>query len=244
MVDCQGVWKQFRWYDRGESLKANFARLLRKPGERYEWFALSDVNFNVRRGERVGLIGRNGSGKTTLLRLISGIYAPTRGSIARGEGKALALLELGAGFYNNLSARENIRLNWAFNGLPLSELTRKFDDIVAFAGFEQFLDTPLKYYSSGMRARLGFAIAAHAEPDLLIVDEVLTVGDEEFQEMCHDRIEALCARGTTLILVSHYLDEVVRMCDRTIWLEKGRVQFDGPSGEARDLYRRSVGSHQ
>jgi ABC-2 type transport system ATP-binding protein len=228
IVRCSGVSKRFQWHEKNLSLKKVFAHAFRRPGPGQDWELLSNVNFEIEPGEKVGIIGRNGSGKTSLLRLIAGIYAPTSGTIEVNAKRSLALLELGVGFYADLSGRENIRLNWVFHGLSLAELSRKFDDITGFSGVGRFLDTPLKFYSSGMKARLGFSIAVHADPDLLMVDEVLAVGDAEFQGKCRERMSQLCSEGTTLLLVSHNHQDVEEMCDRVIWLNAGSIAYDGP----------------
>ncbi len=236
IVSCRDISKKFRWYERSNSLKSLFVSRFRPRGERWEWYVLSHINLDIEVGERVAIIGRNGSGKSTLLKLIAGIYAPTSGTIRLGSGRVLALIELGVGFYPDLTGRQNIKLNWVLNGMPAAELSRKFDEIVAFSGVAGFLDTPLKYYSSGMAARLGFSVAIHAEPELLIVDEVLAVGDAEFQKLCYERINSLCESGTTLIFVSHNLADVSRICRRGIWLSGGAVAHDGPVQETVALY--------
>jgi lipopolysaccharide transport system ATP-binding protein len=240
IVRCDDISKKFRWYERSDSLKSFFVSRFRPSGEKWEWYVLSHLSFEVARGERVAIIGRNGSGKSTLLKLIAGIYAPTEGTVHVDAKRMLALIELGVGFYPDLTGRQNIRLNWALNGMPRAELRRRFDEIVAFSGVEDFLDTPLKYYSSGMAARLGFSVAMMAEPELLIVDEVLAVGDAEFQQRCYDRIDALCRAGTTLILVSHNLSDVARTCSRGIWIADGRIACDGPVDATINRYLSEV----
>jgi ABC-2 type transport system ATP-binding protein len=227
VVSCNNLSKKFRWYERHFSLKRSFANLWKSPEKIWEWYVLKDINFSVREGERVGIIGRNGCGKTTLLKIITGIYRQSSGNYIINSKRRLALIELGVGFYPDLTGKENIRLNWVFNGLPRAELSQCFDDIVEFAGNEKFLETPLKYYSSGMVARLGFAIASHANPDLLIVDEVLAVGDAEFQNKCYNKIDQLCSNGVTLILVSHNVRDIEQICERAIWIDKGVIQYDG-----------------
>ena len=236
VVRCRAVRKSFRWHDRNLSLKKSITRVLKPGDETGTWELFSNISFEIARGEQVGLIGRNGCGKTTLLRLIAGIYPPSSGTIEVNSQRVLALLELGVGFYPDLSGRENIRLNWVFNGFRLEELGGKFDDIVEFSGVRKFLDSPLKFYSAGMRARLGFSIAAHADPELLIVDEILAVGDSEFQTKCRERIAELCLSGTTLLLVSHNPDDIVETCRRALWIEKGSIAFDGDSAIAVQQY--------
>ena len=240
LVRCNDVSKKFRWYERSDSLKSFFVSRFRPAGEKWEWYVLSHVNLEVRPGERVAIVGKNGCGKSTLLKLIAGIYQPTSGTVTVGTGRMLALIELGVGFYPDLTGRQNIRLNWVMNGMPSAELKGKFDEIVAFSGVEEFLDTPLKYYSSGMAARLGFSVAMSAEPELLIVDEVLAVGDAEFQKRCYERIDALCRKGTTLILVSHNLGDVSRVCTRGVWIHGGTIGYDGPAEDAVRAYLESI----
>jgi lipopolysaccharide transport system ATP-binding protein len=190
-----------------------------------KFWALEDVNFSVRRGEAVGIIGRNGAGKSTLLKLLSQITEPTKGRIAV-RGRAAALLEVGTGFHPELSGRENIFLNGAILGMPRAEIVRKFDQIVTFAEVEKFVDTPVKHYSSGMYLRLAFAVAAHLEPDILIVDEVLAVGDASFQKKCLNKMEEVGREGRTVIFVSHDMAAVTRLCHRGILLDQGRVKVD------------------
>ena len=240
MISLSHVSKRLRRHARPTSLKASVTKALRRHREDDNWEVLSDISAEIGRGERVGIVGNNGAGKTTLLKLIAGIFAPDSGVIAVQSSRILALLELGVGFYPDLTGRENVRLNWVFNGIPLAELRGQFDNIVAFSGIEKFLDTPLKYYSSGMRSRLGFSIAAHARPEVLIVDEVLAVGDAAFQEQCYERIAQLCDSGVTLLFVSHNPDEVKRMCGRALLLDQGRVAFDGEPAEAVRLHLRSI----
>ena len=235
-IECIDVSKKFRWYERSVSVKESFARLFNRPVEKWEWFVLKNINIKIKQGERVGLIGSNGSGKTTLLKLFSNIYSPNSGSIEVNSHRRLALIELGVGFYPDLTGRENVKLNWVFNGLPKKELKEKFEGIVEFAGIKKFIDTPLKYYSSGMTARLGFSIAVNADPDLLIIDEILAVGDAEFQKKCYEEIDKLCKKGITLIFVSHNISDIKRVCERGIWLDKGTIAFDGEVDEAIDKY--------
>jgi len=240
VVECRKLSKKFRWYERHDMLKSTVAHLWQRPKQVWEWYVLKDVDLEIRHGERVGIIGRNGCGKTTLLKLLTGIYTPTSGSIKIFTGRKLALIELGVGFYPDLTGRENIRLNWVFNGLARKELKRCFDDIVEFANIKDFLDTPLKYYSSGMTARLGFSIVAHAKPELLIVDEILAVGDIEFQQRCYEKIAELCREGVTLILVSHNINDVEKMCSRALWLDGGGFRYDGEVNEAVKQYKQAV----
>lgn len=200
-------------------------------GDRVEEFwALKDVNFEIRRGDRVGLIGRNGAGKSTLLKLLSRITEPTTGSISI-NGRVASLLEVGTGFHPELTGRENVFLNGAILGMTKAEIARKFDEIIDFAGVEKFLDTPVKRYSSGMYVRLAFAVAAHLESEILIVDEVLAVGDIQFQRKCLGKMESVGRDGRTVIFVSHSMPTVTSLCDRTILLDGGRIVNDGPTSE-------------
>jgi ABC-type polysaccharide/polyol phosphate transport system ATPase subunit len=200
-------------------------------------WALRDVSFTVEPGSAVGLVGRNGSGKTTLLRLLSGIVKPTSGHIAVG-GRIGSLLELGAGFHPDLTGRENVYLNGSIYGLKRAAIREKLDEIVAFAGLEDFIDLPVRTYSSGMYMRLGFAIASHIEADVLLLDEVFAVGDEAFQRKCFGKIFEFKQRGGTIVFVSHDAGAVERLCDRAVLLSGGHVEFDGPTHEAVVAYRR------
>ncbi|MFT2009539.1 ABC transporter ATP-binding protein [Pontibacter sp. 13R65] len=193
----------------------------------YLW-ALRDVNFEVKRGEALGIIGSNGSGKSTLLKIISRIVRPTHGTV-RGNGKVSSLLEVGTGFHQELTGRENIFISGYILGMTRQEIRSKFDEIVAFSGIEQFIDTPVKRYSSGMYVRLAFAVAAHLEPDILIVDEVLAVGDADFQKKCLGKMrEVSQSEGRTVLFVSHSMQAVNNLCDTALWLNKGRMQAIGP----------------
>ncbi len=205
-----------------------------KPPREAFW-ALRDVSFGVYPGELLGVIGENGSGKSTTLKLISRILSPTYGTISV-RGKVSALLELGTGFHPELSGRENIFLNGSLLGIPRREMAHRYPDIVSFAEIADFIDAPIKHYSSGMVMRLGFAVAIHVDPDILLTDEVLAVGDEAFQRKCLDHIAALRQRGVTIIFVSHALEAVRSLCKRVIWLDHGRIVADGPAGEVIDRY--------
>ncbi|HXQ27936.1 MAG TPA: ABC transporter ATP-binding protein, partial [Gemmatimonadales bacterium] len=200
-----------------------------------EFWALEDVSFGVKRGEAFGIIGRNGAGKSTILKLLSGIMRPTRGRILV-NGRLSALIEVSAGFHPDLTGRENIYLNGTILGMTRAEIRQRFDAIVAFAELEEFLDTPVKRYSSGMFARLGFAVASHVEPDLLIVDEVLSVGDYMFQQKCLTRMDQILGSGATVIFVSHNLRAVATLCTRALFLERGRVAALGPTEDAIKAY--------
>lgn len=199
-----------------------------------EFWAVEGISFDVRRGETLGLIGANGSGKTTILKMIGGIYWPDKGRI-EARGKVGALISVGAGFHPDLSGRENVFLNGAILGMTRKEMTRKFDEIIRFADIGDFLETPVKYYSSGMFIRLGFAIAAHCEPDILLVDEVLAVGDEQFRAKCYDRISKL-KKQCGVVIVSHSLDVIGRACDKCLLIHKSKPVFMGPPDQAIDIY--------
>lgn len=207
----------------------------RDGGQREDFWALRDVSFSVAPGEVLGVIGRNGAGKSTLLKLLSRITEPTSGRLTLG-GRVASLLEVGTGFHPELTGRENIFLNGAILGMSRAEIARNFDDIVAFAEVEQFLDTPVKRYSSGMYVRLAFAVAAHLEPDILIIDEVLAVGDADFQRRCLGRMREVSQGGRTVLFVSHNMAAVQSLCGRAIWLDKGSVMFDGRVDEAVSRY--------
>ena len=200
-----------------------------------EFWALRDVAFDVREGESIGVIGSNGAGKSTLLKILSEITAPTSGRVLM-RGRVASLLEVGTGFHQELTGRENVFLNGAILGMARKEIARKFDQIVDFSGVEQFIDTPVKRYSSGMRVRLAFAVAAHLEPEILIVDEVLAVGDVAFQEKCLNQMEESCRSGRTILFVSHNLSAVESLCSRGVVLEHGRLTFDGTQSEAIAYY--------
>jgi ABC-type polysaccharide/polyol phosphate transport system ATPase subunit len=205
--------------------------------------AVRDVSFAVDRGEAFGIIGRNGSGKSTLLKLISGILKPTTGSV-RVNGRVAALIELGAGFHPEITGRENIYINGIMLGLSRREIDARFDQIVAFSGIPDFIDQPVKTYSSGMYIRLGFAVAVHVDPDVLLIDEVLSVGDEEFSAKCVAKIQEMKYRGVTLVFVTHQLDQVRSLCDRALWLDHGEPETIGDPVRVVDAYLQAVSSTQ
>ena len=227
-IEVEGLGKRYRLGERGD-VRDTVAGLLRgRRPEHKEVWSLRDVTFAVPDGGALGIVGRNGAGKSTILKVLMRITTPTEG-VARTRGRVAALLEVGTGFHPELTGRENVYLNAAVLGMTRAETTRRFDDIVEFAGTERFLDTPVKRYSSGMYLRLAFAVAAHLEPDVLIVDEVLAVGDAEFQRRCMGRMSAAEREGRTVVFVSHDLDSLTRLCARSLWLEAGRVRDDGPT---------------
>ena len=240
-IEVQDVSKSFRLYrERPSSVKQ---RLLVTRSKAEDFWALREVSFDIEQGSSVGLIGHNGSGKTTLLKCIAGILRPTTGSI-RLRGRMAALLELGAGFHPELTGRENVYLNASFLGLSRRDTDRVYDDIVGFAELEDFMDNQVKFYSSGMLVRLGFAVAVHVDPEVLLIDEVLAVGDESFQQRCIDRVRRFQADGRTIVLVTHALDTVVDVCDRAVMLDHGLVHRDGaPSEVVRELRHRLLSDH-
>lgn len=200
-----------------------------------EFWALKDVSFEIKQGDRVGIIGRNGAGKSTLLKILSRITEPTKGSI-KIKGRVASLLEVGTGFHPELTGRENIYLNGAILGMSKAEIKHKFDEIVAFAEVEKFLDTPVKRYSSGMYVRLAFAVAAHLEPEILVVDEVLAVGDAKFQQKCLGKMQEVSTEGRTILFVSHNNSAIANLCERGLLLEKGEIKADTTSSHALRLY--------
>jgi lipopolysaccharide transport system ATP-binding protein len=241
------VSKKFRKGELHDSLRdfmpALARRLFRRPSaaelREREFWALRDVSFEVRRGEALGIIGSNGAGKSTILKILSGIMRPTRGSLVV-RGRLSALIEVGAGFHPDLTGRENVFLNGTILGMSRQEIRSKFDQIVEFSGLAEFIDTPVKRYSSGMFARLGFSVAAHVDPDVLIVDEVLSVGDFVFQQKCQDKMRAILNGGATVIFVSHNLRAVTDLCSRALLLERGHVVETGPANQVVQTYLNRV----
>src|SRR5271157_1121720 len=237
-VDVQDVSKRFRLYhERYNSLKERLIHAGRTPYE--DLWALRDVSFDVKEGETVGILGRNGSGKSTLLKCICGVLQPTTGEVVV-RGKLAGLLELGAGFQQDLTGRENIYLNGSLLGMSKRDVDKVFDAIVDFSELEEFIDGPVKFYSSGMYVRLGFAIAVNMDPDVLVVDEVLAVGDERFQRKCIDRVNLFQREGRTILLVTHAADTVRSICDRGIVLSHGRLVAEGEPGEATRIFREGL----
>jgi len=238
-----GVYKKFRKGELYDSLRDLLPALGRRLFRREpagtlaprDFWALQDVGFEVRRGEAFGIIGSNGAGKSTILKLITGIMRPTRG-VVQVHGRLSALIEVSAGFHPDLTGRENIYLNGTILGMTRAEIRRRFDAIVAFSELEQFLDTPVKRYSSGMFARLGFSVAVHVEPEILIVDEVLSVGDYLFQQKCLERMNEIMAGDATILFVSHNLRAVATLCERSLLLDHGRIVRIGPSNETIKAY--------
>ncbi|HNS49565.1 MAG TPA: ABC transporter ATP-binding protein [Anaerolineae bacterium] len=238
IVAFDHVSKRFTLHrERSRSFQDLFLALLRRqsPPSREDFWALRDVSFSVARGEMLGLVGSNGAGKSTVLKLISRIIEPTSGHI-EVNGRLGALLELGTGMHPELTGRENIYLNGAFVGFSRREITRRIDEIITFSEMERFIDVPVKHYSSGMHMRLGFAIAIQFEPELLLVDEVLAVGDQAFQYRCLDRVQRLKRNGVAVLLVTHARETVRELCDRAIWLDEGRIQAEGVVDQVMDAY--------
>lgn len=239
-VSVDNVTKKFRMYhERNQSLKSAIMR--GRTSVHDEFLALKDVSFDVPRGSTFGLIGSNGSGKSTLLKCLANIYYPNQGTISH-FGKIAAMLEVGSGFHAELSGRENVFLNGSILGMSKKDVTRKFDEIVDFSGVEQFIDQPVKNYSSGMYVRLGFAIAINVDPDILVVDEVLAVGDAEFQEKCFKKFEDFKSAGKTVILVSHSMGTVEAMCDNAAWLSHGELKAVGEAKPTISAYLDSLHS--
>ena len=233
VISVQGVGKQYILYDRPEdrlkhTLFWRFGRHYGRP-----FWALHDISFEVGRGETFGVIGKNGSGKSTLLQILAGTLNPTTGT-ARMNGRVSALLELGSGFNPEYTGRENVFLNGAILGMTKPEIRKKFDEIVAFSEVEQFIDTPVKYYSSGMFVRLAFSVSVHLTPEILLLDEILAVGDSGFQHKSREKMKQLLGSGATIIFVSHNDQAVREICKRAIWLDKGQIRLDG---HARDVIR-------
>lgn len=235
-IEVKHLTKVFRVLHRERSVKSAALRsLLRKFPHRSEFTALRDISFEIPKGQTVGVIGRNGSGKSTLLTLLARIYRPTSGTI-KVEGRVATLLELGAGFHPEFTGIENIFLNGVILGMPRAELEKRLPDIIEFAGVEEFIDTPVKHYSSGMITRLGFSVAVHLDPDVLLVDEVLAVGDHEFQEKCYTKIEEFKKRGVTIFFVSHDMEAIARVCERVLWIDNHILREDGPTQDVLAKY--------
>lgn len=233
-IEVENVSKVFRIYkNRSQSLKR---RLLESRRQKYEEFrALDDVSIQIPRGGTFGLLGPNGSGKSTLLKCIAKILVPNSGTI-KAYGRMAAMLEVGSGFHPELTGRENIYLNAAILGMSRQEIDSKFDEIVDFSGVEQFIDQPVKNYSSGMYVRLGFSVSIHVEPEILLVDEILAVGDMNFQEKCMQKFDKLRQEGHTVVVVSHGLSEMRTFCDQAAWLNEGKVLATGNASEVIDKY--------
>ena len=246
VVSFQHVWKRFHRGERHNALRDLIPAILaRAVGnnsdlERDEFWALQDVSFEVTRGEAFGIIGPNGAGKSTILKLLTKVMRPTTGTCEL-RGRVGALIEVSAGFHQDLTGRENVFLQGAVMGMKRAEVERKFDQIVDFSGISEFIDTPVRHYSSGMNARLGFSVAAHLDPEILIIDEVLAVGDHAFQQKAYDRIQEIINRDITLVLVSHQLERVAQLCTRAVLLNQGKVAHTGPVEDVVNVYVRGTG---
>ncbi|MDA8336316.1 MAG: ABC transporter ATP-binding protein [Peptococcaceae bacterium] len=240
VIDVNNVWKRFRLReDRADGFAKLFTSFLsakRRGREKTEFWALREISFTVEENSSFGIIGVNGSGKSTMLKLLTGTMRSTRGEI-RVKGRKSSLIELGAGFHPDFSGRDNVYLNGLILGLSKNDIRKKFDEIVAFSELEQFIDVPVKYYSSGMHARLGFSVAIAVEPDVLIIDEVLAVGDINFREKCMDRIARMQKEGVSVVLVSHSLGDVERICDKVLWIHRGMIMGYGDAGKVAADYR-------
>lgn len=237
VIDVSDVSMRFNLaQEKTDTIKEYFVRLLKGKLLFNEFFALKDVSLSVKKGESVALIGRNGSGKSTMLKTIAGVLKPTKGSV-QVRGRVAPMIELGAGFEPDLTARENIFLNGAVLGYDRRYMEQHFDSIVDFAELREFIDVPVKNFSSGMVARLGFSIATEVKADILIVDEVLAVGDYVFQQKCLKRMDDLLCRNTTLLFVSHDISNVKKLCKRAIWLDGGRIVMDGDSETVCQAYQ-------
>jgi ABC-type polysaccharide/polyol phosphate transport system ATPase subunit len=240
VISVQNVSKRFAFQKgKGADLREKFASLRRNrtiaPVSSADFWALKDVSFMVRPGQPVGVVGHNGSGKSTLLKILNGIYPPTSGTV-RVTGRVGALIEVGAGFHPDLTGRENVYLNGAILGLSRREIAKKFDRIVEFANLEAFIDEPVKRYSSGMYMRLGFSVAAHTDPDILLIDEVLAVGDALFQSKCLRYLKEFVAQGGSVLFVSHAMEQVAELCETCVWLDYGEMRFHGPTKDAIAQY--------
>ncbi|HEY4686894.1 MAG TPA: ABC transporter ATP-binding protein [Candidatus Subteraquimicrobiales bacterium] len=234
VIEVKDLWKKFRIYhEKHQSLKETF--LKRKRVSYEEFWAVKGISFSLSKGDTLGIIGENGSGKTSLLKILAHILRPDEGTY-RTEGKVSALLELGAGFHPELTGRENIYLNGSILGMKKSEIDAKFTEIVAFSGLEKFIDNPVKSYSSGMYLRLGFSVAIKVDPEILLIDEILAVGDESFQRKCADKILEFKLHGKTIVIVSHDLNAVRNLCDSAIWIQDGCIKKQGPSEEVVNAY--------
>ena len=242
VIEVKNVTMRFNMSkERVDSLKEYVIKFAKHQLKYEEFIALNDVSLSIKKGEVVGIVGLNGSGKSTLLKVISGILRPSDGSAAI-VGSISPLIELGAGFDYDLTARENVFLNGSVLGFSKKTMTEKMDEIIDFAELRDFMDVAIKNFSSGMVARLGFSIATITRPDILIVDEILAVGDFLFQQKCEKRISEMMSGGTTVIIVSHSIGQFERLCNRVIWLDKGNVIMDGPTQEVCDLYKEKAGN--
>jgi len=239
IIEVENVSMRFNLYkEKVDSIKEYFIKLAKGTLHYEEFWALKDISFSLEKGDSLGLVGRNGSGKSTVLKLLAGVMKATSGSVRVG-GSVAPLIELGAGFDMDLTAKENIYLNGAVLGYSKKEMDGHFNKIVEFSELEEFLDVPVKNFSSGMFARLGFSIATVGVPDVLIVDEILAVGDFKFQEKCQDRIQSMLKGGTTLLFVSHSAEQVMELCTKALWLDGGKMKMFGEVSHVCEAYANS-----
>jgi ABC-type polysaccharide/polyol phosphate transport system ATPase subunit len=239
-IRLKGVTQRYRVIsERPDTIRELFSRFFRHKTSYHNFEALKGINLSVPRGEMLGIVGRNGSGKSTLLKIIAGVYKPTAGSV-EVTGAVAPLIELGAGFHHELTGRENILLNGLLLGYSKREMLARQDSIIEFADIGDFIDAPVKQYSSGMYTRLAFAVATEVDPDILVVDEILAVGDLPFQAKCFEKLKRFRAAGKTILLVTHSMEQILKFCDRVVYLEKGQFLFDGEPEEAVRVYRDRV----
>ncbi len=254
-LKAENVWKKYRIKRPFDGQSGSLKEVLNSPinwvvkkfnfspdhghDHNQDFWALKDISFEIDHGESIGIIGRNGAGKSTLLKILSRITRPSRGQVTLYE-RVNSLLEIGTGFNTELSGRDNIYLNGSFLGMKRVEIRQRFDEIVDFSGIEQFIDTPVKYYSSGMFVRLAFSVAVHLTPETLLLDEVLSVGDAEFQHKSFSKMRELLSSGSTIVFVSHNQNAVKEICTRAIWLEKGEVKMNGKSSEVVSQYMKTI----
>jgi ABC-type polysaccharide/polyol phosphate transport system ATPase subunit len=243
-IEIEHVTQRYRVIsERPDTIRELFSKFFRHKTHFHDFDALKDVSVNVSPGEMLGIIGRNGSGKSTMLKIMAGVYRPTAGRVDV-RGTIAPLIELGAGFHPELTGRENILLNGLLLGYSKREMLSRQDSIIEFAGIGDFIDAPVKQYSSGMYTRLAFGVATEVDPDILLVDEILAVGDMAFQAKCFERLKRFRAAGKTILLVTHSMEQVLKFCDRAVFLEKGRIVFDGDTEQAVDLFRSSVSAQE
>ncbi|MDR2748589.1 MAG: ABC transporter ATP-binding protein [Bifidobacteriaceae bacterium] len=243
VIKIEHVDKYFRLHH-NYSLKDAFVNLIKRSKRDNSLFhALSNIDFNINEGETIGLVGVNGSGKSTLLKCISGVIKPDKGKVLV-KGRIAGLIEVGAGFHPDLTGRENVFLNGAILGMTKEQIQKKFDQIVAFSEIPQFIDTEVRFYSSGMFLRLAFSVAIHSDPDIFLIDEILAVGDAKFREKCLNRIKELSKEGKTMVIVSHAEQQIRQLCDRAIWINKGKVEMDGDANKVMDTMNKFTGVSQ
>jgi ABC-type polysaccharide/polyol phosphate transport system ATPase subunit len=239
-IRLENITQRFRVIqERPDTLRELFSKLFRHQSHYHDFDAVKNVSLEVPRGQMLGVIGRNGSGKSTMLKIVAGVYLPTHGKV-EVRGTLAPLIELGAGFHHDLTGRENILLNGLLMGYAKREMLEREERIIDFAEIGDFIDAPVKQYSSGMYMRLAFAVATEIDPDILLIDEILAVGDAAFQQKCLERLQSFRQAGKTIIFVSHSMDEVARLCDRTVLLDQGTIMADGPPDEVIALYESSI----